>query len=137
MGLSPGMLGLEACERLSTRWKTKKKITEKHVGRHFLSIQQALGRGELGNMCWLPRLQNPAGGLTKVRSDTAPYPRLPESGRPSAGSLRPLGGIQSKETGGSRQTGILRPAFHVSCLSILSPFVVGAQWGFFPFLAIS
>ena len=46
-GLGPGMAGAEDCENLSTRLKTKKMIAGKYLARHFLSIQQFLGQGEL------------------------------------------------------------------------------------------
>ena len=74
------MVGLEDCESLFTRIKTKKMIPEKYLERHFLSIQQALGAGDLENAYWLPGTENPADGLTKVRSDVVPLLRLLESG---------------------------------------------------------
>ena len=90
--LGQGMLGLQDCESLCTHPTTKKKITEKHLVRHFLRTQQALGQGELDNVYWLPSTENPAEGLTRVRSDTAPLPKKLESGRLNPGSFRPLEG---------------------------------------------
>ena len=55
-------------------------IGEKYLVRHFLSIHQALGAGEPEGAYWLPGTGNPAGGLTKVRSDVDPLPRLLEFG---------------------------------------------------------
>ena len=43
-------------------------ITAKYLARHFQSIQKALGRGDLGNVYWLPGAESPADGLTKMRS---------------------------------------------------------------------
>ena len=47
---------------------TKEMITAKYLARHFQSIQKALGRGDLGNVYWLPGAESPADGLTKMRS---------------------------------------------------------------------
>ena len=66
-------------------------VAEKYLVRHFLSIQQALEEGELENAYWLPGTENPADGLTKVRSDMVLL-RLLESGGFRQGRLRPLKG---------------------------------------------
>ena len=68
------------CESPATRLKEKKMIAEKYLERHFLSIQQALGEGDLENAYWLPGTENPADSLTKVRGDVVPLLRLLESG---------------------------------------------------------
>ena len=56
-------------------------ISEESLVRHFLSIQQAWGEGDLENAHWLPGTGEPADGLTRVRSDMVPPLRLLESGR--------------------------------------------------------
>ena len=63
-------------------------VTEKYLVRHFLSIQQFLEDGELENVYWIPGTENPADGLTKLRSET---------GRFQPGTLRPLKGLASRE----------------------------------------
>ena len=37
--------------------------------RHFLSIQQFIDEGELENVYWIPGVEYPADGLTKLRSE--------------------------------------------------------------------
>ena len=74
----------------------KKAAAEKFLVRHFLAIQQAVAREELGLVYWLPGLENPADGLTKTKSDAAPLLRLLESGACNPGTLRPLRGVGSR-----------------------------------------
>ena len=74
-------------------------IAEKYLVRHFLSIHHAL-EGELDNVYWAPSTENPAGGLTKVRSDMALLLRLSELSHPNAGLLQPLKGVAWKKQGG-------------------------------------
>ena len=95
--ISPGMVGLEDCESLFNHLRNKKMITEKYLVRHFLSIQQALEDGELENVYWLPGTENPADGMTKVRSEMAPMLQLLETGEFHPGTLRPLHGLGSSE----------------------------------------
>ena len=66
------MAGLEACESLSTRPKARKMAAEKFLVRRFSGSKQALEEGDLDNAFWLPGAENPADGLTKVRSDLVP-----------------------------------------------------------------
>ena len=75
-------------------------LAEKYWVRHFLSIQQALGEGELDNAYSAPGTEKPADGLTKVRSDTVPLLRLLRPGHFNPGSLRPLEGVARKESAG-------------------------------------
>ena len=75
-----GMVGLEDCESLFADLKKKKLITEKFPDRHFLAIQQAIEIQELDNVYWIPGRENPADGLTKLRSGMLPLLRLMESG---------------------------------------------------------
>ena len=92
-GLNPGTIGLEDYENLFAHLITKKMIAKKYSARHFLSIRQALGAGELDNVNWAPGTENPADGLTKVRSDMAPPLRELESGHFNSESFRPLNGV--------------------------------------------
>ena len=73
---------------------------EKNLVRHFLSNHQPIGEGGLDNAYWLQGAENPADGLTKVRSATAPRLRLLESRRLNPGSLRPLQGVVWAEGSG-------------------------------------
>ena len=72
-------------------------ITEKYLVRHFLGIQQSLDHGELDNIFWLPGTENPADGMTKVRSEMPPMLHLLEFGEFYPGTLRPLKGVCSSE----------------------------------------
>ena len=72
-------------------------IAEKYLVRHFLSIQQSLEDKELDNIYWLPGTENPADGMTKMKSETSPMLNLSEFGEFHPGLLRPLLGIGSSE----------------------------------------
>ena len=65
-------------------------VTEKYLARHVLSIQQLIDEGELGNVYWIPGVENPADGLTKLRSEMGPIATLLELGSFQPGILRPL-----------------------------------------------
>ena len=78
-------------------FKTERMIAEGYSVHHFLSIRQALDEGDLGNAYWLPGAENPADGLTKVRSDMVPLLRLLESGLFCLGQLWSLRGVAQKE----------------------------------------
>ena len=95
--IPPGMVGLEDCESPFYHLRNKKMITEKYLVRHFLSIQQALEDGELENVYWLPGTENPADGMTKVKSEMVPMLQLLETGQFHPGTLRPLHGVGSSE----------------------------------------
>ena len=84
------------CESLFTHLKTRQMVAEKYLVRHFPSTPQALGAGDLENAYWLPGSENPAGGLTRVRSDVVPILRLLESGELRPGHLPPLKGVDWK-----------------------------------------
>ena len=92
-GMDPGAAGLEDCESMSSHLATKEMMAEKYLVRHFSSIQQPFEAGGLGNASWLEGAENPADGLTEVRSDGVPLLRLPESGPFYPGQLRPLRGV--------------------------------------------
>ena len=53
--------------------------------------------GELENVYWIPGTENPADGLTKLRSEMGPILALLETGRFQPGVLRPLRGLASRE----------------------------------------
>ena len=72
-------------------------IAEKYVVRHFLRIQQFIEEGDLDNVYWIPGTENPADGLTKIRSEMGPILALLETGRFQPGLLRPLKGLASRE----------------------------------------
>ena len=95
--LSPGMVGMEDCESLFTHLKNRKMVTEKYLIRHFLSIQQFVEDGELDNIYWIPGAENPADGLTKIKSEMGPISSLLETGGFQPGLLRPLKGLASIE----------------------------------------
>ena len=77
--------------------EAKEDDRRREPGTPFFSIQQALEAGDLENAYWLPGTENPADGLTKVRSDMAAQLRPLESGCFSPGSLRPLEEVAPKE----------------------------------------
>ena len=91
------MVGLEDCESLFNHLRTKRMITEKYLVRHFLSIQQSLENKELDNIYWLPGTENPADGMTKMKSEMSPMLNLLEFGEFYPGFLRPLMGVCSSE----------------------------------------
>ena len=95
--ISPGLVGMEDCESLFAHLKNKQMITGKYLVRHFLSIQQFLEDGELENVYWIPGTENPADGLTKLRSEMGPITAPLETGRFQPGILRPLKGVASRE----------------------------------------
>ena len=88
---------MENCESLFTHLKNRKMVTEKYLVRHFLSIQQFIEEGNLDNVYWIPRTENPADGLTKSRSEMGPILAHLETGRLQPGLLRPLKGLASRE----------------------------------------
>ena len=63
------MAGKEDCESLFTHLKNRKLLAEKYLVRRFLSIQQLIEDGDLDNVYWLPGVENPADGLTKLKSE--------------------------------------------------------------------
>ena len=77
--LSPGMVRIGDCESLFTHLKKKHLPLETHLASHFSSIQPATEQGELESAFWLPGRGNPAGGLTKSKSDLAPLLNLPST----------------------------------------------------------
>ena len=95
--ISPGWVGMGGCGSLFTHLKNRKMVTEKYLVRHFLGIQQSLEEGELENAYWIPGTENPADGLTMLRSEMGPIMALLETGRFQPGILRPLKGLASRE----------------------------------------
>ena len=77
--------------------KNRKMGTGKYLVRHYLSIQQFLEDGELENVYWIPGTENPADGLTKLRSEMGHIMALLDTGRFQPGLLRPLEGLASRE----------------------------------------
>ena len=91
--MSPHLVGMEDCDSLFAHLENRKMVTGKYVARHFLSIQQFIKEGELGNVYWLPGTENPADGHTKIKSEMGPILALLETGRCQPGFLRPLKGL--------------------------------------------
>ena len=88
--ISPGLVGTEDCESLFTHLGNREMVTEKFLFHHFLSVQQFLEDGELENVYWIPGTENPADGLTKLKSEMGPILALLETGRFQPCLLRPL-----------------------------------------------
>ena len=59
---------------------------EKFLTRYLRITMDALGTGDLGNVAWVPGTENPADGLTKVKSEIGPFLNPLETGayRPGA-----------------------------------------------------
>ena len=95
--MSPGIVGMEDCESHFTPLKNRKMITGKYLVRDFLSTKQFIEEGELDNAYWLPGTENPADGLTKIKSEMGPILALLETGRFPPGLLRPRKGPASRE----------------------------------------
>ena len=91
----PCVAGLEVCEKLLAQFETTRTLTEEFPVRHFLRIRRTLDGGGPGNGNRSPGPEYPAGGLTKVKSDTAPLLRLLQSESPRPGARRPLRGVAS------------------------------------------
>ena len=87
--INPGAAGLGGCESLFPHLETEKMIAEKYLVRRFLNIQQALEEGGLGNAYWLSGAENPADGLTMVRSDAAPPCTTPRNWPILSGTASP------------------------------------------------
>ena len=71
-------------------------VIEKYSARHFISIQQFFGDGELESVYGIPGTENPADGLTKLRSEMGPIMAPLETGGFQPGLLRPLKGLASR-----------------------------------------
>ena len=70
------------------------------MARPCLGVQQSPGNKKLDNVFWVRVLEDPAGGLAKVRSDMVSFLRFLESGTVSPGILRPFRSIATDEKGG-------------------------------------
>ena len=88
---------MEDCGSRLTHFKTQKLIAEKYLVRHFLNIQQTLGKGDLESAYWPPETEGASDGLAKVRGDMVPLLRQLESGGFCPGQPRPLRGVAWKE----------------------------------------
>ena len=72
-----------------THLRNRKMVAEKYLVRHILSIQQFIEEGDLDNVYWIPGTENPADGLTKIRSEMGPILALLETGRFATWSSAP------------------------------------------------
>ena len=95
--ISPSLVAMQDCDSLLTHPKNLKMITEKYLVCHFLSIQLLIEEGELDNAYWLSATENPADGLTKIKSEMGPISSPLESGRFQPGLLRALKGLAFRE----------------------------------------
>ena len=98
-GAPQGMEGKKECDSLFSHLKNRTLLTGKYLVRHFLSIQQLIEDGDLDNVYWLPGVENPADGLTKLKSEMGPILPLLETGRFQPGILRLPKGLPSSEQG--------------------------------------
>ena len=89
--------GLIDCESLLSHLRTGPLGTETFLTRHFRSILDALERGDLGNVAWIPGTENPADGLTKVSSELGPLLDLLKSGSYRPRALEQLRGLSFVE----------------------------------------
>ena len=74
--ISPGMVGMEDCGSLFAHLENQGMVTDKYLVRRFLPIQQFIEDGEMENANWLPGVENPADGLTKIKSEMGPICRF-------------------------------------------------------------
>ena len=65
------------------------------------SVRRFLGIGDLETAYLLPGLENPADGMTEVKSDMLPLLRQKESEAFHPGTLRPLEGLATNRPLGS------------------------------------
>ena len=95
--MSPGAAGIESRENSFTRPRGRRPITEEYSARHSQGARQALGGNELPNVYCLSDTENPAGGLAKEKSGTAPLVRTPQSEAFRPDAPRPLHGASARE----------------------------------------
>ena len=93
---SPGVGGLGDCQGLFTHSRNRRTVAEEYLVRHFASIHRALEQGQLGNVFWPPGPGNPADGLTKATSDSAPLLNLLNAGSFFPGTSRSLEGVATR-----------------------------------------
>ena len=77
---NPAAASMVGCESLVSTLENKKTIAERFSARRFLDVQQSLEQGEVHNVIRLPRVENPADGLTKVRGGMSRLLNLLKSG---------------------------------------------------------
>ena len=85
--------GLIDCESLLSHLRTGRLGTEKFFTRHYRSILDALESGGLGNVAWISGAENPAGDLTKAKSEPGPLFHLLDTGAFRPGRLEQLRGV--------------------------------------------
>ena len=85
--------GIIDCESLLPHLRTGRLGTEKFLTRHFRSITDALGSGDLGNVAWIQGAENPADGLTKISSELGPLSDLLKTGKYRPRTLEQLRGL--------------------------------------------
>ena len=87
----------ESRENSFTHLRRRQPITGEYSARHSQGARQALGGNELPKVYCLSDTENPAGGLTKEKSGTAPLLCAPQSGAFRPDALRPLRGASARE----------------------------------------
>ena len=73
----------------------RKRVFRDNLARRF--GKQFVGNGQLENAYWLPGVENPADGLTKLKCGMGPISALMETGRFQRGLLRPRKGLTFRE----------------------------------------
>ena len=84
-------------ENSVTHLRRRQPITGEYSARHSQGARQALGGNEHPNIYSLSDAENPAGGLTKEKSGTAPLPCAPQSGDFRPDARRPWRGPSARE----------------------------------------
>ena len=72
-GLSPGMIGLEFCESMFNHVQTDNGGFGEVFGPTFSEHSRGCGTRRIGQNSLVAGRKNPAGGLTNVASDMAPF----------------------------------------------------------------
>ena len=122
-GMNPGLAGLGDRESLYTHLKTGKRVAEKYLVRHFLSIQQALEGGEVENAFWLPGPgrrgsppEDPGIGLLQSGALAPPQRRGLEGARGTRGAPEFIAHVHIQGRTGERRGGRRSKIAHVNFL---------------------
>ena len=92
-----GSYELIDCESLLSHRRTGRLGAGEVLTRHFRSIADAMGSGDLGNVAWILGNENPADGLTQATSDRGPLFHLLDTGMYRPGRLGQLRGVSFLE----------------------------------------
>ena len=86
------LYGLIDCGSLLYTLRTGRLGAGGFLTRHFRSITDAMEAGDPGYVAWIPGTENPADGLTRVKSEIGPLLNLSWSGAYCPGVLEQLSG---------------------------------------------